>query len=36
VSKGAPVMTIRRGQVIMRDGKVTAETGSGRVLIPAG
>ncbi len=33
---GAPVMTIRRGQVIMREGKVTADAGSGRVLTPAG
>ena len=35
-SKGRPVMTLRRGDVIMRDGEVTAEAGSGRVLRPAG
>ncbi|MBI3457585.1 MAG: amidohydrolase family protein [Candidatus Rokubacteria bacterium] len=35
-SKGAPVTTIRRGQVIMQAGKVTAEAGSGRILTPTG
>ena len=35
-SKGRPVMTLRRGQVIMRDGQVTAKAGSGRVLTPTG
>jgi dihydroorotase-like cyclic amidohydrolase len=27
---GAPVMTIVRGQVVMKDGKITAEPGTGR------
>ncbi|GFG50712.1 dihydroorotase [Mycolicibacterium agri] len=31
---GAPVITIRRGEVIMRDGKVDAEAGSGRLVTP--
>ena len=34
VSRGAPVLTIRRGEVIMREGKVTAAAGSGRILTP--
>ena len=29
---GWPVMTIRRGEVVMRDGKVQAEPGTGRFL----
>ena len=29
---GWPVMTIRRGEVVMRDGTVQAEPGSGRYL----
>ncbi len=29
---GWPVMTIRRGEVIMRDGEVVAEPGSGRMV----
>ncbi|HXT81751.1 MAG TPA: hypothetical protein VN702_19470, partial [Acetobacteraceae bacterium] len=29
---GWPVATLRRGEVVMRDGKVTAEPGSGRFL----
>jgi len=33
-SKGRPTMTIRRGEIIMRDGEVTAATGSGRILTP--
>ncbi len=33
-SKGRPIMTILRGNVIMEDGKVTAEAGSGRLLTP--
>jgi dihydroorotase len=33
-SKGRPAMTIRRGEIIMRDGEVTAAAGSGRVLAP--
>jgi dihydroorotase len=32
---GRPVMTILRGKVIMEDSVVTAEAGSGRLLIPA-
>jgi hypothetical protein len=27
-------MTIRRGEIIMRDGEVTAAAGSGQVLTP--
>ncbi|WP_291419527.1 TatD family hydrolase [Actinophytocola sp.] len=34
-STGRPVMTILRGEVIMEDGKVTAEPGSGQLLTPA-
>ena len=34
-SKGRPVLTILRGNVIMRDGNVTAAEGSGRLLTPA-
>jgi dihydroorotase (multifunctional complex type) len=34
-SKGRPVTTILRGRVIMQDGEVTAEKGSGRLLTPA-
>ena len=30
--KGKPVMTVLRGNVIMEDGEVTAEAGSGRLL----
>ena len=33
-SKGRPVTTILRGKVIMQDGNVTAEAGSGRLLRP--
>ncbi|WP_396449575.1 dihydroorotase family protein [Actinomadura sp.] len=33
-SKGRPRMTILRGRVIMEDGNVTAEKGSGRLLRP--
>lgn len=33
-SKGAPVMTILRGRVIMEDGEVKAEAGSGRWIAP--
>jgi dihydroorotase-like cyclic amidohydrolase len=33
-SKGRPTMTIRRGEIIMRDGEVTAAAGSGRILTP--
>jgi dihydroorotase len=33
-SKGRPTMTIRRGEIIMRDGEVTATAGSGQVLTP--
>jgi hypothetical protein len=33
-SKGRPQMTILRGSVIMEDGNVTAERGSGRLLRP--
>jgi dihydroorotase-like cyclic amidohydrolase len=33
-SKGRPTMTIRRGEIIMRDGEVTAAAGSGQVLTP--
>jgi dihydropyrimidinase len=29
---GWPVMTIRRGEIAMRDGRVQAEPGSGRYL----
>lgn len=32
---GRPTMTILRGNVIMVDGEVTAEAGSGRLLTPA-
>lgn len=31
---GRPMITVRRGEVIMRDGKVNAEAGSGRPLTP--
>ena len=34
-SKGRPVTTILRGRVIMQDGNVTAEKGSGQLLRPA-
>jgi dihydroorotase (multifunctional complex type) len=34
-SKGRPRMTVLRGRVIMEDGNVTAEKGSGRLLRPA-
>ncbi|HEX6445365.1 MAG TPA: TatD family hydrolase [Streptosporangiales bacterium] len=34
-SKGRPVTTILRGKVIMENGDVTAEAGSGRLLTPA-
>jgi dihydroorotase len=33
-TKGRPVTTILRGSVIMQDGNVTAEAGSGRLLRP--
>ncbi|MBB3042609.1 amidohydrolase family protein [Nocardioides sp. LMS-CY] len=33
-SKGRPQMTVLRGRVIMEDGNVTAEKGSGRLLRP--
>jgi dihydroorotase (multifunctional complex type) len=33
--KGRPVMTLLRGKVIMENGNVTAEAGSGRLLRPA-
>ena len=33
-SKGRPQLTILRGRVIMEDGNVTAEKGSGRLLRP--
>ena len=29
---GWPVMTIRRGEVVMRDGEITAKEGSGAFL----
>ena len=32
--RGVPVMTIRRGEVIARDGKVLSEPGSGRFVRP--
>ncbi|HZW84307.1 MAG TPA: dihydroorotase family protein [Nitrososphaerales archaeon] len=32
--KGVPVMTIRRGEVIMEDGEVTAKKGSGEFVAP--
>jgi dihydroorotase-like cyclic amidohydrolase len=35
-TKGRPVMTFLRGKLIMRDGEVTAERGSGRLLTPRG
>lgn len=35
-TKGRPRMTILRGRVIMEDGNVTAEAGSGRLLRPNG
>ncbi len=34
--KGAPVMTLVRGQVVMEEGKVTAEAGLGRPVQRAG
>lgn len=34
-TKGAPIMTILRGRVLMEHGKVDAEAGSGQVLTPA-
>ena len=33
---GWPVATIRRGEIVMRDGKVQAEPGSGQLIKPAG
>lgn len=33
-SKGAPVITILRGRIIMQDSKVTAEPGTGRWIDP--
>lgn len=33
-SKGRPIMTILRGRVIMEDGVVTAEAGSGQLMRP--
>ena len=35
LARGRPVMTILRGQVIMEQGQVTAEAGSGRLLRPS-
>jgi dihydroorotase len=35
-TKGRPVTTILRGKVIMQDGNVTADAGSGRLLTPRG
>ena len=35
-SQGRPVATILRGNVIMENGNVTAEAGSGRLLRPSG
>jgi dihydroorotase len=35
-TKGRPVTTILRGKVIMQDGNVTAQAGSGRLLTPRG
>ncbi|MGH3660372.1 MAG: dihydroorotase [Micromonosporaceae bacterium] len=35
-SKGRPAMTFLRGKLIMEDGNVTAEKGSGRLLTPGG
>jgi dihydroorotase len=35
LARGRPVMTILRGRVIMEQGQVTAEAGSGRLLRPA-
>jgi dihydroorotase-like cyclic amidohydrolase len=32
--KGVPVMTIRRGEVIMDGGEVTGKPGSGKFLAP--
>jgi dihydropyrimidinase len=29
---GWPIATIRRGEIVMRDGRVSAEPGSGRFL----
>jgi dihydroorotase len=34
LARGRPVMTILRGRVIMEQGQVTAEAGSGRLLRP--
>jgi dihydroorotase (multifunctional complex type) len=34
LSKGRPTMTVRRGEIIMRDGEVTAAAGSGQILTP--
>lgn len=31
---GRPLITVRRGTVIMRDGEVDAEPGSGRLITP--
>jgi dihydroorotase len=33
-TKGRPITTILRGKVIMQDGNVTAEKGSGKLLRP--
>jgi dihydroorotase len=35
LARGRPVMTILRGRVIMEQGQVTAEAGSGRLLRPS-
>ena len=35
-AKGRPITTILRGRVIMQDGNVDAEPGSGRLLTPRG
>jgi dihydroorotase/allantoinase len=34
--KGAPVMTIRRGEVIMDDGEVIGKPGTGKFVAPLG
>jgi dihydroorotase (multifunctional complex type) len=35
LARGRPVMTILRGRIIMEQGQVTAEAGSGRLLRPS-
>ena len=34
--RGWPVITIRRGEVVYEDGRVTGEAGSGRVVVRRG